>query len=381
MSENDAQERTEQPTAKKLEDARKKGQVPRSIDLGAAAVTLAAVGGLMMFGRSAADGLMGMLTEGLSIRGRDLVQDDLMIRSLMELGALSLLAVIPLFAAMFVAAIAAPALIGGWNFSTESMSFKPERLDPVKGIGRMFSLRSMVELGKALAKFLLVAGIAVVVIRSQSADVGALATQAVGPAILESGRIALFALMAMSVGLVIIAAVDVPFQLWQHTKELRMSMQEIRQEMKESEGSPETRSRIRGMQQTLARRRMLQDVPKADVVVTNPTHYAVALRYDERQDFAPVVLAKGSDEVAARIRELARENGVPLVSAPPLARALFRYVDIGRQIPHTLFVAVAQVLTHVMQLKAARRRGDPPPAAPEIDPSVEHAAAPPRGEA
>lgn len=381
MSENDAQERTEQPTAKKLEDARKKGQVPRSIDLGAAAVTLAAVGGLMMFGRSAADGLMGMLTEGLSIRGRDLVQDDLMIRSLMELGALSLLAVIPLFAAMFVAAIAAPALIGGWNFSTESMSFKPERLDPVKGIGRMFSLRSMVELGKALAKFLLVAGIAVVVIRSQSADVGALATQAVGPAILESGRIALFALMAMSVGLVIIAAVDVPFQLWQHTKELRMSMQEIREEMKESEGSPETRSRIRGMQQTLARRRMLQDVPKADVVVTNPTHYAVALRYDERQDFAPVVLAKGSDEVAARIRELARENGVPLVSAPPLARALFRYVDIGRQIPHTLFVAVAQVLTHVMQLKAARRRGDPPPAAPEIDPSVEHAAAPPRGEA
>lgn len=381
MSENDAQERTEQPTAKKLEDARKKGQVPRSIDLGAAAVTLAAVGGLMMFGRSAADGLMGMLTEGLSIRGRDLVQDDLMIRSLMELGALSLLAVTPLFAAMFVAAIAAPALIGGWNFSTESMSFKPERLDPVKGIGRMFSLRSMVELGKALAKFLLVAGIAVVVIRSQSADVGALATQAVGPAILESGRIALFALMAMSVGLVIIAAVDVPFQLWQHTKELRMSMQEIREEMKESEGSPETRSRIRGMQQTLARRRMLQDVPKADVVVTNPTHYAVALRYDERQDFAPVVLAKGSDEVAARIRELARENGVPLVSAPPLARALFRYVDIGRQIPHTLFVAVAQVLTHVMQLKAARRRGDPPPAAPDIDPSVEHAAAPPRGEA
>lgn len=381
MSENDAQERTESPTPKKLEDARKKGQVPRSIDLGAAAVTMAAVGALMMFGHAAAQGLMGMLADGLSIRGSDLVHDDLMMRSLGELTALGLLAVTPLFAAMLVAALAAPALIGGWTFSTEAMSFKPERLDPIKGIGRMFSLRSAVELLKSLVKFLLVAGIAVLVVRSQIDEVGALAAQPVGPAILESGRIALWALLAMSSGLVIIAAADVPFQLWQHTKELRMSMQEIREEMKESEGSPETKSRIRGMQQTLARRRMLQDVPKADVVVTNPTHYAVALRYDEKQDMAPIVLAKGSDEVAAKIREIARENGVPMVSAPPLARALFRYVDIGRQIPHTLFVAAAQVLTYVWQLKVARRRGDAPPAPPTFDPSVEHAAAPPRGEA
>jgi flagellar biosynthetic protein FlhB len=152
-----------------------------------------------------------------------------------------------------------------------------------------------------------------------------------------------------------------------------MSMQEIREEMKESEGSPETRSRIRQMQQTLARRRMLQDVPKANVVITNPTHYAVALRYDEKQDLAPVVLAKGSDEIAARIREIAREHGVPMVSAPPLARAIFRHVDIGRQIPHALFVAVAQVLTYVWQLKVARRQGQPPPPPPAVDPAVEQA--------
>ena len=373
MSENDAQERTEQPTQKRLEDARKKGQVPRSIDLGAAAVTLAATGALFMFGAAAAEGLMGMLVDGLQVRGRELAQDDVMLRQLGESGSLALLAIVPLFAAMFVAAVASPALIGGWAFSSEALSFKPERLDPVRGIGRMFSVRSVVELLKSIAKFALIAGIAVLVIRSQLAEIGALATQSIGPAIVESGRISLYALLSMAAGLAIIAAIDAPFQLWQHTKELRMSLQEIREEMKESEGSPETRARIRQMQQTLARRRMLQDVPKANVVITNPTHYAVALRYDEKQDLAPVVLAKGSDEIAARIREVAREHGVPLVSAPPLARAIFRHVDIGRQIPHALFVAVAQVLTYVWQLKVARRQGLPPPPPPAVDPAVERA--------
>lgn len=373
MAENDSQERTESPTPKRLEDARKKGQVPRSIDLGAAAVTLAATGALFMFGASAAEGLMRMLVDGLQVRGSELAQDDVMLRQLGDSGSLALMAIVPLFAAMFVAAVASPALIGGWTFSSEALSFKPERLDPVRGIGRMFSVRSVVELLKSIAKFALIAGIAVLVIRSQLAEIGALATQSIGPAIVEAGRITLYALLAMAAGLGIIAAIDAPFQLWQHTKELRMSMQEIREEMKESEGSPETRSRIRQMQQTLARRRMLQDVPKANVVITNPTHYAVALRYDEKQDVAPVVLAKGSDEIAARIREVAREHGVPMVSAPPLARAIFRHVDIGRQIPHALFVAVAQVLTYVWQLKVARRQGQPPPPPPAVDPAVEQA--------
>ncbi len=379
MSERDDQERTEEATPKKRDDARKKGQVPRSVDLGAAAVTLAAGGALVAFGHGAATGLMGMLAEGLTIPGTEIVHEDVMLRHLGEASALGLLAVVPLFAAMLVAALAAPAMIGGWTFSSESLSFKPERLDPIAGIGRMFSVRSLVELVKSLAKFALIAGIAVLVIRSRLAEVQALATQPLGPAILESGRIALAALLAMSAGLVIIAALDAPFQLWQYSKELRMTQQEIREETKESEGSPETRGRIRSMQQAIARRRMMQEVPKADVVVTNPTHFAVALRYDEKRDFAPVVLAKGADDVAARIREVAREHGVPTVSAPPLARALFRHVDIGRQIPHALFVAVAQVLTYVLQLKMARRRGYAPPRPPEIDPAVETAADTRRG--
>jgi flagellar biosynthetic protein FlhB len=269
-----------------------------------------------MFGASAAEGLMRMLVDGLQVRGSELAQDDVMLRQLGDSGSLALMAIVPLFAAMFVAAVASPALIGGWTFSSEALSFKPERLDPVRGIGRMFSVRSVVELLKSIAKFALIAGIAVLVIRSQLAEIGALATQSIGPAIVEAGRITLYALLAMAAGLGIIAAIDAPFQLWQHTKELRMSMQEIREEMKESEGSPETRSRI---------------------------------------------------------REIAREHGVPMVSAPPLARAIFRHVDIGRQIPHALFVAVAQVLTYVWQLKVARRQGQPPPPPPAVDPAVEQA--------
>lgn len=374
MAEHDAQERTEAATPKKREDARKKGQVPRSVDLGAAAVTLAAAGAIWVFGGSAATGLMGMLSEGLQVGRAELAYDDIMLRHLGQAASLGLIAVLPLFAAMLVAALGAPALIGGWTFSTEALGFKPERLDPVAGIGRMFSVRSLVELAKSLAKFALIAGIAVAVIHSQIGEVRALAAQPLGTAIVDSGRMAVAALLAMSAGLGLIAAIDAPFQLWQYAKELRMSRQEIREEAKESEGSPESRSRIRSVQQSMARRRMMQDVPKASVVVTNPTHYAVALRYDDKLDAAPVVLAKGADEVAARIRETAREHGVPLVSAPPLARALFRHVDIGRQVPHGLFVAVAQVLTYVWQLKMARSRGVAPPAPPEIDPAVERAA-------
>ena len=371
MAEKDAQERTERATPKKLEDARRKGQVPRSVDLGAAAVTLAAAAALQLFGSAAAGGLAGMMARGLELGGADLAYEDAMLRQLGESSALGLLAVLPLFGAMLVAALAAPALIGGWSFSGEALGFKGERLDPVAGIGRMFSLRSLVELVKALAKFALVAGIGVAVVASQMDEVRQLASQPLAAAVVDSGRISAYALLAMTAGLVVIAAVDAPYQLWQHARDLRMSREELREEHKEMEGSPESRARIRSLQQEQARRRMMQDVPKASVVVTNPTHYAVALRYEDGRDGAPVVLAKGADLVAARIRELAAAHGVPLVSAPPLARVLYRHVDIGRQVPHGLFVAVAQVLTYVWQVKLARRRGAPPPPPPEIDPSIE----------
>ncbi len=168
-------------------------------------------------------------------------------------------------------------------------------------------------------------------------------------------------------GLAVIAAFDVPYQLWQHAKDLRMTREEVREEYKESEGSPETRGRIREAQRALSRGRMLQDVPKADVIVTNPTHFAVALRYDEKKMRAPIVVAKGTELVALKIREIAAENNVPIVEAPPLARALFKSVDLGREVPAALYVTVAQVLTYVYQLRAARERGAAPPPAPHFE--------------
>jgi flagellar biosynthetic protein FlhB len=192
------------------------------------------------------------------------------------------------------------------------------------------------------------------------------------PAMADSLRLAAQALLAMSGSLALIAAIDVPYQLWQHARQLRMTREEIRQESRESDGSPEVKGRIRAAQQAIARRRMMQDVPTATVVVTNPTHFAVALRYDEKRSGAPILVAKGADEVAARIREVAVASGVPLVSAPPLARVLFRNVEIGVEIPAALYVAVAQVLTYVMHLRSARGAGLQLPVPPTIDPGVEN---------
>jgi flagellar biosynthetic protein FlhB len=293
------------------------------------------------------------------------------INAFRDAAAEALLACAPVLAAAFLAALAAPLAIGGWNLSGEALGMRFERINPLTGIGRLFSARSAAELGKTLVKFAVVGTIAVALLWSQADDLLRLSMEPVGNGIAHAAQLTGQALLAMTAGLVLIAAIDVPFQLWQYTRDLRMTRDEIRQELKESEGSPETRGRIRAIQQAMARRRMMQEVPTASVVITNPTHYAVALRYDEKRNRAPVVVAKGADEVAARIRELATGHGVPLVSAPPLARVLYRHVDLGVEIPAVLYVAVAQVLTYVAQLAGARRAGMPPPVPPTVDPSVE----------
>jgi flagellar biosynthetic protein FlhB len=232
-------------------------------------------------------------------------------------------------------------------------------------------MRGVVELAKAFAKFGLVALVAVVFLWLKTNELLGLGSEptaaSIGHAISLSGE----ALLALGGALGLIAAVDVPWQLFNYMKSLRMTRQEIRDELKESEGNPEIKGKIRQMQQAVAKRRMMQEVPKADVVVTNPTHYAVALRYDEKRMRAPIVVAKGADAVAAKIREVANEHRVPLFEAPPLARALFRSVDLNQEVPARLYVAVAQVLTYVYQLRTAKRTGAEPPVPPAIDPSVE----------
>ena len=372
MAETDQEDRTESATPKRLEDARKRGQVPRSPELGAAAVTLATAAALLVLGSGLVGSMADQMRRGLTIDGRLLLNEGAAVASFQASMLEALLAVAPVLGLVFLAALVAPLALGGWNFSTEALGLKFERIDPIAGIGRMFSVRSLVELAKSLAKFGAVGTVAVLLLWSQTDEILALSRRALVPAMADSLRLAAQALLAMSGSLALIAAIDVPYQLWQHARQLRMTREEIRQESRESDGSPEVKGRIRAAQQAIARRRMMQEVPTATVVVTNPTHFAVALRYDEKRSGAPILVAKGADEVAAKIRAVAEANGVPLVSAPPLARVLFRNVEIGVEIPAALYVAVAQVLSYVMHLRSARGAGLQLPVPPTIDPEVEN---------
>jgi flagellar biosynthetic protein FlhB len=370
MAEN-AQERTELPTEKRRTEARRKGQVPRSQELNAAAVVLIAGGGLYFLGHSIASGLFDVMQTGLALSREQALDETRLVGMFSDATLKALTACAPVLGLTLVAAVLAPLSIGGWNMSFGVLAPDFSRLSPASGLKRVFSVRSWMELIKAFAKFGLVALFAVIFLWSKSAEMlnlGAEPTAAgVGHAIALSGQ----ALLTFAGALALIAIIDVPLQLWQHTKSLKMTREEIREEMKESDGSPETKQRIRQVQHALAGRRMMQEVPKADVVVVNPTHFAVALRYDDKRMRAPIVVAKGADEIAARIREIATEHRVPIFEAPPLARALYRNVDIGSPIPAALYVAVAQVLTYIYQLRTAQKTGDVPPAPPSIDPSVE----------
>ncbi|HVO48131.1 MAG TPA: flagellar biosynthesis protein FlhB [Steroidobacteraceae bacterium] len=371
MAENEQQERTEQPTSKRLEEARKEGQVPRSSELSAAAVLLTAGGGLHFLGGYMGSRLHGLMTSGLSLSREQALDESLMTSTLSTEVAHALLACAPVMGLTLVAALTAPMLLGGWNLSFQALTPDFTRLNPLNGFSRMFSTRGAVELGKAFAKFLALALVAFWLLRQKSGELMGLGSEPISMALVHAASLTGYAFLMLAGTLGLIAAVDVPWQLWQHTQRLRMTRQEIREEMKESEGSPEIKGRIRTLQRELARRRMMQEVPKADVVVVNPTHFAVALRYDETRMRAPIVVAKGADLVAARIREVATEHLVPIFEAPPLARALFRSVEIGNEIPATLYVAVAQVLTYIYQLKSARRDGMTPPNPPDIDPTID----------
>ncbi|HZO22926.1 MAG TPA: flagellar biosynthesis protein FlhB, partial [Steroidobacteraceae bacterium] len=347
-------ERTEQPTPKRLEEARKQGQVPRSVELSTAAVLLTAGGGLNFLGRHMGGQLDGMLSSALTLSREQSLDETFMIASLSRDMLQALVACAPILGLTLIAALSAPMLLGGWNLSFSALAPDFNRLNPMEGFGRMFSARGAVELGKALAKFTALALVAVHILHSKSSELLGLGMEPTRVAIGHAASVTGYAFLMLAGTLGLIAAVDVPWQMWQHTRRLRMTRQEVREEMKESEGAPEIKGRIRNLQREVAKRRMMQEVPKADVVVVNPTHFAVALRYDERRMRAPIVVAKGADLIAARIREVATESLVPIFEAPPLARALFRSVEIGGEIPASLYNAVAQVLTYIYQLKTAR---------------------------
>lgn len=367
MAENEAQERTEQATPKRLEEARRKGQIPRSRDLSTAAVTLVGGATLYLLGGQITGQLAELMHRGLALSREQATDATHLLPALSMAAAQGLRLCAPVLGAITLAALIAPLALGGWSFSAQSMMPQFSRLNPLAGVKRMFAMSSLVELTKALAKFGVVATVASLVLWKDAPALLALGREPLEQAIGHAVKLCGQGLLTISAGLLIIAGIDVPYQLWQYAKQMKMSREEIREEYKESEGSPEIKGRIRQVQQQMARQRMMQDVPKADVVVTNPTHFAVALRYDEKRMRAPIVVAKGVDLIATRIREVAGEHAVPIFEAPPLARALYRNVEIGSEVPATLYVAVAQVLSYVFQLRVAKRSGQQPPPKPDVE--------------
>ena len=351
MAEETGQERTEEPTANRLSEARKKGQLARSRELTTVAMLLAA-SGYMLF---AGDNLIQFLADDMRryfTLDRALVFDpSRMTPTFMKAVFDALMAVMPLFVLMFVVAALAPLALGGWSLSAEAIGFKWERLDPIKGIKKIFAWRGVVELIKALIKFSLVIGVAVWFMWRARAEILGLGAEDVEPALAHSGALIGWSFILLSAALIVVALVDVPFQLWDYKKQLRMTRQEVKDDNKQTEGSPEVRGRIRQLQREMAKQRMMQEVPKADVIVTNPTHYAIALRYDAQRNRAPMVVAKGADLIAGQIRQVAAAHGVTIVSAPPLARAIYHSTDLNREIPAGLYLAVAQVLAYVYQLR------------------------------
>ncbi|MBL6749019.1 MAG: flagellar biosynthesis protein FlhB [Nevskia sp.] len=360
-----AQDRTERATPQRRREARKRGQVPRSRELSAAAVVGAGVLGVVGAGAHLGRGAVRLMRRALDLGALDLAHPDRLPAQLGRVLTEGLMLAAPLFAATFCAALVAPLALGGWNLSAGALRPDFSRLNPFSGLGRMFSGQAAVELAKGLAKVACIGGVAAVYLWRERGALVALAGEPVQHGIADAAALVAGAFAWLAAALLLIAAVDAPYQLWSYARRLRMSRQEVRDELKQSEGRPEVKARIRRLQHEVARRRMMEKIPSADVVVTNPTHYAVALKYRGEEMRAPRVVAKGAGEIAARIRELAREHRVPQVSAPPLARALYRGVDLDQEIPANLYAAVARVLTYVYQLR--NWRGGRAPAAPVID--------------
>ena len=372
MSDDSDQEKTEQPTEKRLKESREKGEVPRSRDLSGAAVVLAGVAALMAGGPASFEHARRIFGFGLGYSRDALFSDALPGRVLHAALREALALFAPVALATLLAAFAAPLLLGGLNFSGKALEPKFERLDPIKGLGRIFALRGLVELGKALLKLLFIGAVLALLLRHWQGALQATGRGAVSAGIAQAlGLLGQAALWFGSI-LALIGGLDALYQKYDHTKKLRMSRQEIKDEMKESEGSPEMKGRIRQVQMAQARRRMMEELPKADVVVVNPTHFAVALKYDDGRMGAPRVIAKGVDVLAQQIRLVAGSHRIPLVEAPPLARALYASTKLGQEIPAALYVAVAQVLVYVYQLKQAAAQGEAPPAVPnpEVDPDL-----------
>lgn len=365
--ENDnSQEKTEEATPRRIEKSREEGQTARSKELATMAVLLAGAGGLLMFGAGLGASLENIMRENFVLERATVFDTNSMSLLLLDSAWEAAAALTPLMIVLFVAAILGPIGIGGILFSGKAIAPKLNRMDPLKGLKRMFSMRSLIELVKAIAKVALVMIIAIMILDLRTDDLLSIAEEPAIPAMEHVLWTLGWSFFLLACATIIIAAIDVPFQIYDHQKKLRMTKQEVKDEFKDSEGKPEVKGRIRQLQREMAQRRMMQDVPGADVVITNPTHYAVALKYDQKTMAAPVVVAKGGDEVAFKIMEIAREHKVDVLRTPPLTRAVYHNTEIGGEIPDGLYMAIAQVLAYLFQLRQFRRGQGAKPGMPDF---------------
>jgi flagellar biosynthetic protein FlhB len=344
-------ERTEEPSQRRLQEARERGQVPRSRELTTFAAMIGGSVALVATSSQVAARMTELMRRFMSIDALQLESTESMFSALREAAAIALSALLPIFAALVAVVLLAGIAVGGWNFSPVALTPDFTRMSPLSGLKRLFGLRGASELGKALLKCAVVGGVAAGIVSWLFPQVLALGRMSASTAIGRGAGLMSLSFVWLCASLALVAAVDVPLQLFQFKRALRMTRQELRDEAKESDGRPETKQRIRQLQQMMARRRMMHKVPTADVVIVNPTHFAVALKYDPANMRAPRVLAKGVDLIAQNIRRIAEEHRVPVFESPKLARALYRSVDLNQEIPAGLYLAVAQVLSYVFRIR------------------------------
>ena len=356
----DGQERSEEATEKRQGEAREKGQIARSRELTTVFVLFGGAMALQMGGAELMHSLAAVMRGALRLSHAEIFSSNLLPVRLIDTIIAGLRAVTPVLVAGALVAVIGPLALGGWNFSVDALAPKFSRLDPWAGIKRVLGPHGLLEMLKAVAKFGLILVFAIVAVRAKLPTLLGLSHGNLADGLAASAEVVFSIFLICCAATIVIAFIDVPLQLWQHAKQLRMSQQEVRDEMKETDGSPEMKSRIRAMQQEISRRRMMAQVPKADVIITNPQHYAVALKFKPDTMRAPVVVAKGTDLVAKNIRETALSHGITVMSAPPLARAIYHTTKLNREIPAGLYVAVARVLAYVFQLRAGALVSTPP---------------------
>ncbi len=361
MAEDSDLERTEPPSPKRLDEARRKGQVPRSHELTTFAILMTGLLSVFMLGPEIYASIKQIMIHELGFTRAVLADPLQMPLHLMAAVRSALLTLLPVFVATLLATLLAPILIGGWLLTFDALSPNFTRMNPMSGIKRMFSVRSIVEMVKTILKSGLVGGTAAAVLWYERNEFVALLTMPADSGLLYLWQMMRFTLLMTVSAMAVIVMIDVPYQLWDYYKGLRMTKEEVKQEMKESEGSPEIKGRIRQLQREAARKRMMAAIPQADVVVTNPTHYAVAIKYEEGMR-APKIVAKGSFLLAERIIEIAKQHKVSVIRTPPFARALYHHAELGEEIPSALYTAAAEVLAYIYQLKQFQRVGGTEPA-------------------